>query len=103
MPSMLSDTVRLTPSQQEQMCALLFQALIEVRWFLWQGQPERAVALVDAIHNVPNHLLNDFSLRYFRMGLESYAKTHGTMFPLLAMLEQIENQCPTPPSAPEKS
>lgn len=107
MPSMLSDTAKLSENQKELLCRLLFEALIEIRFCLWKGQVERATSLTDAIHNVPNHILNDFSFRYFRMGLEAHSKTHGCLMPLLTYLDLAEKDepipCPTPPSAHEKT
>ncbi len=61
-------------TQRRALCALLHDALCDLRALGWSGRAEQAAALVDAFHNLPVVMLSDgFRWDWFRQELETYA------------------------------
>jgi hypothetical protein len=73
----LPDARSLTERERQELCKMLFNALLEIRAFCFEGKTEQAAYLADAFHNLPIYLWSDqFSLSLFRKFLEEYQQKY---------------------------
>jgi hypothetical protein len=89
---MVTDSKMPTESQRQELCKMLFSALLELRMFGYEGNSQRVADLADAFHNLPIYLLSeDFSFSFFRKFLESYQEkyTDAGGYNYVAMLDKI--------------
>lgn len=89
----LQDSRMPTEQERQQLCQMLFHALLEIRGLGAFGKAQQAADLADAFHNLPVYLWSeDFSFGFFRRFLESYHQKYPErteMFDYLAMLDKI--------------
>lgn len=92
-PSMFPDSRMPTEWERQQLCQMLFYALIEMRGLGRFGKDEQVGDLADAFHNLPVYLWSEeFSFSFFRQFLESYHRRYperSEIFDYLAMLDKI--------------
>ena len=86
------DARPLTERQRQQLCQMIYRALLEARVLGWGCRAEQAADLADAFHNLPVMLWSeDFSLDFFRKFLEAYRQKYpdggGTGY--LKMLDEV--------------
>ncbi|HEU0176795.1 MAG TPA: hypothetical protein VFV58_21215 [Blastocatellia bacterium] len=71
------DARPLTEQERQELCKILFSALIEIRMFCREGNTEQAADVADAFHNLPIYLWSDkFSLSLFRRFLQEYQQKY---------------------------
>jgi hypothetical protein len=71
------DARSLTEQERQELCKILFNALLEIRMLCRKGKTEQAADIVDAFHNLPIDLWSDkFSLSLFRRFLEEYQQKY---------------------------
>ena len=71
------DARSLTEQERQELCKLLFNALLEIRGLGNEGKAEQAADVADAFHNLPVYLWSDqFSLSIFRSFLEEYQQKY---------------------------
>jgi hypothetical protein len=71
------DARSLTERERQELCKILFDALLEMRALCWEGKAEQAANLASAFHNLPIYLWSDkFSLSLFRRFLEEYQRKY---------------------------
>jgi hypothetical protein len=64
--------------ERQELCKMLFHALIEIRNLGWEGKAERAGDLADAFHNLPVYLWSEqFSFGIFRQFLKEYQEKYA--------------------------
>jgi hypothetical protein len=88
----LPDARMLTDRERQALCKMLFDALIEIRLFGWEGKAEEAANLADSFHNLPAYLWSEeFSFSLFRKFLEAYQEkyTGGKSFDYVKKLDGI--------------
>jgi hypothetical protein len=88
----LPDARLLTEQERQELCTILFNALLEIRMFGWEGKAEQAGDVADAFHNLPIYLWSDkFSLSLFRKFLEEYQQKYPESegFDYVKMLDEI--------------
>ena len=67
----------LTEQERQDLCKMLFDALLEIRALGCEGKAEQAADVADAFHNLPIYLWSDqFSLSLFRRFLEEYQRKY---------------------------
>lgn len=85
-----------TEHERQQLCRMLYYALLEIRALGHEGKSEQAHSLADAFHNLPVYLWSDaFSFSFFRQFLESYHRMYparSDLFDYLKMLDQIREE-----------
>jgi hypothetical protein len=89
------DARLLTERQRQELCKMLFNALLEIRILGWEGKATQAADLADAFHNLPVYLWSDeFSLNIFRQFLEGYQQIYPERgsFDYLKMLDEITKE-----------
>src|SRR5262245_12280316 len=59
----LPDARLLTEQQRQELCRMLFNALLEIRGLGSQGKAQQAADLADAFHNLPIYLRNFLTLK----------------------------------------
>jgi hypothetical protein len=73
----LPDARLLTEQQRQELCLMLFNALLEIRGLGSQGKAQQAADLADAFHNLPIYLWSDkFSMSLFRSFLKEYRQMY---------------------------
>ncbi|HEY7183974.1 MAG TPA: hypothetical protein VIC84_21255 [Blastocatellia bacterium] len=73
----LPDARPLTERERQELCKILFNALLEIRGLGNEGKAEQAADVADAFHNLPVYLWSDkFSLSLFRRFLEEYQQKY---------------------------
>jgi hypothetical protein len=66
-----------TDRERQELCKMLFDALIEIRLLGREGKAEQAADLADAFHNLPIYLWsNEFSFVFFRQFLKGYQEKY---------------------------
>ena len=89
----LPDSRMPTERERQQLCRMLYYALLEIRGLGHEGKAEQAHDLADAFHNLPVYLWSDtFSFNFFRRFLESYQQRYPHRpgsFDYLKMLDKI--------------
>jgi hypothetical protein len=71
------DARSLTERERQELCEMLFNALVEIRGLGSEGKARQAADLADAFHNLPAYLWSDeFSLSVFRHFLEAYQQRY---------------------------
>jgi hypothetical protein len=88
----LPDARLLTEQERQELCKILFNALLEIRMLGWEGKAEQAGDVADAFHNLPIYLWSDkFSLSLFRRFLEEYQQKYPGSggFDYVKMLDEI--------------
>jgi hypothetical protein len=71
------DARLLTEQERQELCKMLFNALLEIRGLGNEGKAEQAADVADAFHNLPVYLWSDqFSLSLFRCFLEEYQRKY---------------------------
>jgi len=85
-----------TERERQQLCQILYLALLEIRGLGHDGKAEQAHDLADAFHNLPAYLWSDaFSFSFFRRFLEGYQRRYpdrAEIFDYLKMLDKITNE-----------
>jgi len=72
-----SDARALTEQERQELCKILFNALLEIRALCREGKPQQAADVAHAFHNLPIYLSSDrFSLSLFRRFLEEYQQKY---------------------------
>jgi hypothetical protein len=88
----IEDSRMPTERERQELCRMLFWALLEIRGAGLRGEAQRAGDLADAFHELPTYLWSDeFSFSFFRLFLESYQQKYAEAggFNFLAMLDNI--------------
>lgn len=63
---MESDPKKISDAQRKDLCGMMGQAFIEIRFLCRGGKCEQAADLADAFHNLPGGIWSDdFSLEFF--------------------------------------
>lgn len=76
---MLQGTRPLTDLQRQQLCRLIYDALVEIRFHSWEGRAQQASDLADAFHNLPKDLWrDDFNLEFYR---DAYLVPYDEQYP----------------------
>ncbi|MGH9753461.1 MAG: hypothetical protein ACREA2_11815 [Blastocatellia bacterium] len=92
----LPDARLLTEHQRQELCKILFNALLEIRMLGREGKAEQAADIADAFHNLPIYLWSDkFSLSLFRRFLEEYQQKYSERrmgFDYVKMLDEIAKE-----------
>ena len=91
----LPDARLLTERQRQELCGMLFNALLEIRMFCWEGNAEHAADVAHVFHNLPIYLWSDkFSLSFFRSILEEYQQKYQEVgcYNYLKMLDEITRE-----------
>ena len=92
---MFPDSRMPTELERQQLCRMLYYALLEIRGLGTFEKAKQASDLADAFHNVPVYLWSEeFSLAFFRKFLESYHAKYPERtesFDYIAMLDKIVN------------
>jgi hypothetical protein len=71
------DARSLTEQERQELCKMLFDALLEIRALGWEGKAEQAADVAHAFHNLPIYLWSDkFSLSLFRRFLQEYQQKY---------------------------
>jgi len=84
------DSRSLSDAERRKLCTMISHAFVMIRSLGYTGKAERAADLADALHNLPSLMWEDqFSLRLFRAGLESYSAKHSDTY-FLKMLDEME-------------
>jgi hypothetical protein len=81
-----------TETERQELCKMLFHALMEIRGLGFHGKSQQAADLADAFHNLPVYLwIEGFSFSFFRHFLESYQNMYGDAcrHNYVAMLDEI--------------
>src|SRR4030095_897424 len=89
------DARLLTERQRQELCRMLFNALLEIRAFGSEGKAQQAADLADAFHNLPIYLWSDqFSMSLFRKFLEEYQQRYleSGGFDYIKMLDEIAGE-----------
>ena len=89
------DARLLTERQRQELCKMLFNALLEIRGLGSEGKAQQAADLADAFHNLPVYLWSDeFSLSIFREFLEGYQRLYPERgcFDYVKMLDEIASE-----------
>jgi len=89
------DAKLLTEQQRQELCRMLFNALLEIRGLGSEGKAQQAADLADAFHNLPVYLWSDeFSLSIFREFLEGYQRLYPERgcFDYVKMLDEIARE-----------
>lgn len=93
---MFPDSRMPTELEREELCRMLYYALLEIRGLGYFGKAQQAADLADAFHNLPVYLWSEqFSLGFFREFLESYHLKYPDrteVFNYLAMLDKITKE-----------
>jgi hypothetical protein len=89
-----AEPTALSNEQREQLCEMIFHALVDIRALAWNGKAEQAADLADAFHNLPVVIWQPgFSCRYFRDYLLRYlqrcSEEKRQHFNYIEMLDQI--------------
>ena len=90
------DSRLLTDQQRQELCKILFKALLEIRKLGNEGKVEQAADVADAFHNLPIYLWSDkFSLSFFRSFLEEYQQKYqeAGCFNYVKMLDEVTEAC----------
>jgi hypothetical protein len=91
----LPDARLLTERQRQELCRMLFNALLEIRGLGSEGKAQQAADLADAFHNLPIYLWSDkFSLSLFRSFLESYQQKYQEVgcYNYVKMLDEMTRE-----------
>lgn len=91
----LPDARLLTERERQELCKILFNALLEIRALGNEGKAEQAADVADAFHNLPIYLWSDkFSLSFFRRFLEEYQQKYQNVgrYNYVRMLDEITKE-----------
>ena len=91
----LPDARSLTEQERQELCKILFSALLEIRALGFEGKAEQAAYLADAFHNLPIYLWSDqFSLSLFRKFLEGYQQKYQDVgcYNYVKMLDEMTGE-----------
>ena len=95
---MFPDSRMPTELERQQLCRMLYHALLEIRRLGTFGKAKQASDLADAFHNLPVYLWSEeFSLAFFRTFLEGYHAKYpegAETFDYIAMLDKITKENP---------
>ena len=89
------DARLLTEQERQELCKMLFNALLEIRMLGNQGKAEQAADVADAFHNLPIYLWSDkFSLNFFRNFLEEYQQKYQEVgcYNYVKMLDEVTRE-----------
>jgi len=85
--------VPVTAEQRRELCQLLVEVLIEIRWRAWHGESEQVGDLADAVHNLPLVMYEPtFSWSWCRDYLQHYQEKYpqrGDFTDYVGMVERI--------------
>jgi aminoglycoside phosphotransferase len=91
----LPDARSLTERERQELCKILFNALLEIRALGNEGKAEQAADVADAFHNLPIFLWSEqFSLNFFRRFLEEYQQKYqeAGRFDYVKMLDEMTKE-----------
>ena len=91
------DARSLTEQERQELCKMLFNALLEIRALCWEGKAEQAANVASAFHNLPIYLWSErFSLSLFRRFLEEYQQKYQEVgcCDYVKMLDEITREGP---------
>lgn len=81
---------RLDDAQRQQLCDLLFNALLRIRMLGWQGDVAQVASLADALHNLPALLYSDrFNWELARRYLADHVRAYPEGADLLTRFDNI--------------
>ena len=89
------DARSLTEQERQELCKMLFTALVEIRALGREGKAEQAADVAHVFHNLPIYLWSDkFSLNLFRSFLEAYRQKYQGVecFDFVKMLDEITKE-----------
>ncbi len=89
------DARLLTEQQRQELCRMLFNALLEIRMLGREGKAEQAADVADIFHNLPIYLWSDkFSLSFLRSIFEGYQQKYQGVecFNYVKMLDEITKE-----------
>ena len=89
------DARLLTERERQELCKMLFNALLEIRMLGNEGKAEQAADVADAFHNLPIYLWSDkFSLNFFRNFLEEYQQKYQEVgcYNYVKMLDEVTRE-----------
>ena len=91
----LPDARLLAEQERQDLCKILFNALLEIRMLGNEGKAEQAADVADAFHNLPIYLWSDkFSLNFFRNFLEEYRQKYQEVgcYNYVKMLDEVTRE-----------
>ena len=89
------DARLLTERQRQELCRMLFNALLEIRGLGSEGKAQQAADIAGAFHNLPVYLWSEeLSLSIFREFLEGYQQLYPERgcFDYVKMLDEIASE-----------
>ena|SRR5215475_6709262 len=89
------DARSLTEQERQELCKMLFNALLEIRMLGREGKAEQAADVAHVFHNLPIYLWSDkFSMSLFRSFLEEYQQMYSERvgFDYVKMLDEISKE-----------
>jgi hypothetical protein len=91
----LPDARSLTENERQELCEMLFDALLEIRALCREGKAEQAADIAHTFHNLPIFLWSDkFSLSLFRKFLQEYQQKYQDVecYNYVKMLDEMTGE-----------